>query len=60
MNHMEEQQAQFDIELDGALEDAWNQFIQEYVCTNQEKMNFVFQMWQDTADWTLADPWSHW
>lgn len=56
MNHMEEQQAQFDIELDGALEDAWNQFIQEYVCTNQEKMNFVFQMWQDTADWTLADP----
>ena len=47
-----EEDNQFDMELDELLEDPQNQFLEDFVCTSQDKMDLVFYMWQDSSgDW---------
>ena len=48
-----EEENKYDMELDELLEDPQYQFLEEFVCTSQDKMDLVFFMWQDSSgDWT--------
>lgn len=48
-----EEETQYEMELDELLEDPQYQFLENFVCTTQEKMDLVFWMWQDSSgDWT--------